>query len=121
LGSVYIGVAAVEKFCFEMLAEKGASLTGRLSSSGGAIRSEAWNKIRSTMLNKEIVIPASVETALGSAILARFGLSRDMKLPQISKQMNSTASTITPDLKKVNQLEDYYQQFKNKLKQLELI
>jgi sugar (pentulose or hexulose) kinase len=96
-------------------------LTGRLSSSGGAIRSEAWNKIRSTMLNKEIVIPASVETALGSAILARFGLSRDMKLPQISKQMNSTASTITPDLKKVNQLEDYYQQFKNKLKQLELI
>jgi sugar (pentulose or hexulose) kinase len=73
------------------------------------------------MLNKEIVIPASVETALGSAILARFGLSRDMKLPQISKQMNSTASTITPDLKKVNQLEDYYQQFKNKLKQLELI
>jgi hypothetical protein len=44
-----------------------------------------------------------------------------MKLPQISKQMNSTASTITPDLKKVNQLEDYYQQFKNKLKQLELI
>ena len=73
------------------------------------------------MLNKEIVIPASVETALGSAILARFGLSREMKLPQISKQMNSTASTITPDLKKVNQLEDYYQQFKNKLKQLELI
>jgi sugar (pentulose or hexulose) kinase len=73
------------------------------------------------MLNKEIVIPASVETALGSAILARFGLSRKMKLPQISKQMNSTASTITPDLKKVNQLEDYYQQFKNKLKQLELI
>jgi sugar (pentulose or hexulose) kinase len=121
LGSVYIGVAAVEKFCFEMLAEKGASLSGRLSSSGGAIKSEAWNKIRSTMLNKEIVIPASVETALGSAILARFGLSRNMKLPEISRHMNSTSLTIEPDSKKVNQLDDYYQQFKNKLKQLELI
>jgi sugar (pentulose or hexulose) kinase len=73
------------------------------------------------MLNKEIVIPASVETALGSAILARFGLSRNMKLPEISRQMNSTSLIIEPDSKKVNQVEDYYQQFKNKLKQLELI
>jgi hypothetical protein len=44
-----------------------------------------------------------------------------MKLPEISRQMNSTSLTIEPDSKKVNQLDDYYQQFKNKLKQLELI
>jgi hypothetical protein len=44
-----------------------------------------------------------------------------MKLPEISRQMNSTSLIIEPDSKKVNQLDDYYQQFKNKLKQLELI
>lgn len=121
LGSIFIGVAAVEKLCFEKLESKGAVFNDNLTSSGGGVKSEVWIKIRSTMLNKNILIPNSAETALGVAILARYGSTKGTELAKIAREMNSIIRTVEPDISKVSETADYYEKFKSKLEEIGII
>lgn len=68
--SVLQGIAMVERLSFDLLKQLGAPLGGRLTVSGGAVKSEALNQIRANVLGRELSIPEITEGAFGMAVLA---------------------------------------------------
>lgn len=64
------GVALVERLCFDVLREAGASVGERLYVTGGASHSDVWCQIRADVLQCELVRPRLPESAFGAALLA---------------------------------------------------
>ncbi|WP_205856694.1 FGGY-family carbohydrate kinase [Phytoactinopolyspora endophytica] len=64
------GVAFVERLCFERLAAIGADISGQISVTGGATRSDYWNQLRADVLGRRLVLPATAEPSFGMAVLA---------------------------------------------------
>ncbi|MBD2101153.1 FGGY-family carbohydrate kinase [Leptolyngbya sp. FACHB-261] len=67
------GVAFVERLGLERLAELGVQQTGPVYTTGGGCRSPRWLKIRASVLNRSLVLPARPEPAMGAAVLAAAG------------------------------------------------
>ncbi|MDP3689773.1 FGGY-family carbohydrate kinase [Bradyrhizobium sp.] len=67
---ITLGLASIERLCFDYLDLLGFPTDGRLSLTGGGTRSRFWNDLRATMLGRELVVPAVAEPAFGMAILA---------------------------------------------------
>ncbi len=74
------GIAFVERWCYEKLAELGASAE-RIFSTGGGSRSAPWRQLRADVLGRPILLPSQTETAFGAAILAAAHLHRDALHP----------------------------------------
>lgn len=89
------GVAFVERLSFDYLKLLGASLSGTVSISGGAVRSTLWNQIRADVLGRTLTIPAVTEPAFGMAILAS---SYASSLSEAAARMIAAGSTIDPAL-----------------------
>ena len=68
--SLLQGVAYVERLCFDRLLTLGADVSGTLSITGGATRSDYWNQLRADVLDRPLVVPASREPVFGMAVLA---------------------------------------------------
>ena len=64
------GIAAVERLCFDCLDAGGFPIDGSISLTGGGSKNPFLNKLRATMLGRQLVIPAVSEPALGMALLA---------------------------------------------------
>jgi sugar (pentulose or hexulose) kinase len=89
------GVACVEKLCLDSMAALGASVDGRLSSSGGATRSAIWTQLRADLLARPVVIPRSAEPTLGMALLA--AASTDGRsLPDVADDMTGVGHVVEP-------------------------
>ncbi|WP_335936316.1 FGGY-family carbohydrate kinase [Streptomyces sp. PTD5-9] len=67
------GTALVERLCLDYLDLLGAPLHGRLTFTGGAVRSGYWSRLRADVLGRPVYIPRSGEPALGMAALAAYG------------------------------------------------
>ena len=65
-----LGVACIERLCFDYLRMVGAPVDGPISITGGAVRNSFWNQLRADVLGLPLRIPASTEVAFGSAVLA---------------------------------------------------
>ncbi|MFE1404162.1 FGGY-family carbohydrate kinase [Streptomyces sp. NPDC058770] len=67
------GTGLVERLCLDYLDLLGAPLHGRITFTGGAVRSGHWNRLRADILGRPVHIPRSAEPALGMAVLAAYG------------------------------------------------
>ncbi|WP_094287545.1 FGGY-family carbohydrate kinase [Mycobacterium lehmannii] len=68
--AVLLGVACVERLCFDRITMLGAPTDGMLTFTGGATRNEYWTQLRADLLGRTVHIPEQAEPALGMAILA---------------------------------------------------
>jgi sugar (pentulose or hexulose) kinase len=68
--AVLLGVACMERLCFDRVAMLGAPIDGSLTFTGGGARNEYWTQLRADLLGRAIRIPDQPEPALGMAILA---------------------------------------------------
>lgn len=97
--SLYVGilqgVAFIERLAFESMEMLGAPMNGKLTFTGGATRSAAWNRIRTNILGREVSIPAVTEGAFGMAVLAA---SHDRSLAEATRAMVRIKETMSPDL-----------------------
>lgn len=64
------GVALTERLAYETLGSLGADVSGPVTLSGGATGNELWNQLRCDVLGRPVLVPESVEAALGMAVLA---------------------------------------------------
>jgi sugar (pentulose or hexulose) kinase len=108
------GVAYVERLCFDTLAARGASLSGRLSSSGGGTRSALWNQLRADALARPIALPESAEPSLGMAILAASAIVEETVV-QLAGRMTRISRTVDPDPRGVEQMAEGYDAFRDVL------
>ena len=89
------GVACVEKLCLDSMAALGASVDGRLSSSGGGTRSPIWTQLRADLLARPLVIPRSAEPSLGMALLAS-AATDGRSLPDVADDMSGVGHVVEP-------------------------
>jgi sugar (pentulose or hexulose) kinase len=102
--SVLQGIAMVERLSFELLRQLGAPTGGRLTISGGAVKSEALNQIRANILARELSVPEVTEGAFGMAVLASAAQS---SLGDATGRMVRIQRTITPERSSAEYAEQY--------------
>lgn len=111
---IFVGVACVERLCFDTLAARGAPLSGRLSSSGGGTRSPLWTQLRADALNHSIAIPESAEPSLGMAILAASAVEDD-SIVELAERMTRIERTVEPDPRGVLAMAERFAEFADQL------
>ena len=87
------GIAMVERLSFEALRNLGASIDGRFTISGGAVKSEALNQMRADILERELSVPEVIEGAFGMAMLAA---AAESSIQQVTRRMVRITRTIAP-------------------------
>lgn len=65
-----VGVACIERLCFDYAQMIGAPVHGTRSITGGGVKSAFWNQIRADVLGVPLHVPSSTEAAFGAAVLA---------------------------------------------------
>ncbi|MEU7487150.1 FGGY family carbohydrate kinase [Streptomyces sp. NPDC042319] len=65
-----LGVACLERLCFDYLDRLGAPVDGPLTLTGGGTRNAYWNQLRADVLGRTVTLPEHAEGALGMAVLA---------------------------------------------------
>ncbi|MEU7002899.1 FGGY family carbohydrate kinase [Nonomuraea sp. NPDC046570] len=68
--AVLRGAAFVERLCFDYLDLLGAPVDGEIILTGGATRSDYWNRLRADVLGRPVTLRENAEPALGMAVLA---------------------------------------------------
>lgn len=110
--AVLLGVAFVERLSVESLSRAGVAVDGRFSTSGGGTRNRWWTQLRSDLLDRAIMVPASAEGAVGMAILAAWG-SGGGELPAVAARMSRTARRHEPEAARHSELDDLYGRFRS--------
>ena len=67
------GVGYAEKLAFDHMAALGCPVGETIYTTGGACRSDLWLRIRASILERQLKVPAVVDAAMGSALLAASG------------------------------------------------
>ncbi|MGW3204128.1 FGGY-family carbohydrate kinase [Streptomyces sp. NPDC001135] len=65
-----LGVALLERLCFDYLDHLGAPVDGPLTFTGGGARNRYWAQLRADVLGRPARLPEQAESALGMAVLA---------------------------------------------------
>ena len=65
-----LGVACLERLCFDYLDHLGAPVDGPLTLTGGGARNAYWCQLRADVLGRSVRLPRQAEGALGMAVLA---------------------------------------------------
>ncbi|MCZ0973193.1 FGGY-family carbohydrate kinase [Streptomyces albulus] len=68
--SYLLGVACLERLCFDYLDLLGARTDGPLTYTGGAARNTYWCRLRAEVLGRTVHVPEHAEGGLGMAVLA---------------------------------------------------
>ena len=108
------GVAFLERLAYEVVEQMGMCVGTKIYITGGGSRSPLWNRIRASVLGRQMARPAVAETAMGAAVLAAAGCWYP-SLHAAVDQMVQTTETIEPDLAWQTQYEAQYQKFKAEL------
>lgn len=72
-GALAVGIAAMERLCFDHVEQMGFPTHGRIVVSGGTAHSLFLTQLRADMLGRELIVPRVAEPALGMAVLAAAG------------------------------------------------
>ncbi|HVJ02652.1 MAG TPA: FGGY-family carbohydrate kinase, partial [Sphingomonas sp.] len=75
LAAIMMGLAYVERLCFEMIESLGLPVEGAVTMTGGATSNAHWTQLRADVLGREAVVPARSGAALGMALLAGAAVS----------------------------------------------
>ncbi|MGI5132134.1 FGGY-family carbohydrate kinase [Pseudonocardia sp. CA-107938] len=76
--AVCLGVAHLERLCFDLLDDAGADVSGRVSFTGGGARNAWWNQLRCDVLGVPVRVPENAEPAVGMAVLAAGTVDGDL-------------------------------------------
>jgi D-ribulokinase len=110
--SILLGVAFVERLCFDYLNHLGAPTDGRLVLTGGATKNMYWNQLRSDVLQRPVFLPENAEPALGMAVLAA---SVGRSSAEVGGNMIRVRSVIDPQRGSANRFDDRYLDFIDRL------
>jgi len=111
--SLSYGLAAVERLCFDYLRATGFPTDGQVALTGGGAKSAYLGKLRATMLNRRLTVPAVAEPALGMALLAS---TIERPLGEASRHMVRIGRQIDPDPAQRAETDDYYTSFVDNLR-----
>ncbi|WP_237773053.1 FGGY-family carbohydrate kinase [Streptomyces luteocolor] len=90
-----LGVACVERLCFDYLDLIGAPVDGPLTLTGGGARNRYWSGLRADVLGRPVRIPEQAEGALGMAVLA--ATSAGVSVQDAAADMVRIGEEILPD------------------------
>ncbi|MDG4862782.1 FGGY family carbohydrate kinase [Streptomyces sp. T-3] len=65
-----LGVACVERLCFDYLDLLGAPVDGPLTLTGGGAKNRYWSRLRADVMGRPVRLPEQAEGAIGMAVLA---------------------------------------------------
>ncbi|GAA3310930.1 hypothetical protein GCM10020295_79300 [Streptomyces cinereospinus] len=108
-----LGVACVERLCFDRLDHLGADVSGPLTMTGGAVRNRYWTQLRVDVLGRPAALPEQAESAVGMAVLA--ATAGGVTLPQAAAAMVRTGAELTPDPARTARLLPVYLRFVDEL------
>jgi xylulokinase len=109
------GVAFCERLALERLSTLGAHVSGPLRTAGGGARSEAWCRIRASVLNRPVFRVRDAGTALGAALLAASGTVHT-NLGAAARAMAPDGLLIEPVEAEIGPLEESYQRLSAELR-----
>ncbi|AJT62760.1 hypothetical protein T261_1072 [Streptomyces lydicus] len=89
-----LGVACLERLCFDYLDHLGAPVDGPLTFTGGGARNRYWCRLRAEVLGRSVRLPEQAEGALGMAVLA--ATSSGAGLEEAAAAMVRTGDEIVP-------------------------
>ncbi|MFF4607123.1 FGGY-family carbohydrate kinase [Streptomyces sp. NPDC001339] len=89
-----LGVACLERLCFDYLDHLGAPVDGPLTLTGGGARNAYWCQLRADVLGRPVRLPAQAEGAIGMAVLA--ATSSGTGLAEAAAAMVRTERELTP-------------------------
>lgn len=92
--AVLLGVACLERLCFDYLDHLGAPVDGPLTLTGGGARNAYWCQLRADVLGRPVRLPQHAEGAVGMAVLA--ATSSGAGLQEAAAAMVRTAREINP-------------------------
>ena len=104
-------VGYAERLSFELLQSLGCEIGDSIYSAGGACRSDLWLKTRASILDRVIKIPATVDAAMGAAMLAASGHA-GIPLSRAVAGMTVIDKVVEPDAEKTRIYGDFYHAFK---------
>nr|WP_240979640.1 FGGY family carbohydrate kinase [Streptomyces sp. HNM0574] len=90
-----LGVACLERLCFDYLDHLGAPVDGPLTFTGGGTRNAYWNQLRADMLGRTVRLPEAASSALGMAVLA--ASSGGVPVAEAAAAMVRTGAELRPD------------------------
>ena len=98
-------IAYVERLAYDVLGSLGADVSGPVALSGSAARNSWWNQLRTDVLGRPTLLPASVQAATGAAVLAA---APPGELAATAARMVRIERTYTPDPERGGRLRGGY-------------
>ena len=111
--AIYEGVAFVERFGLEQLAALGVQRR-RHHLAGGTAESEAWSRIRATVLNRPVVVSRGAGSARGAAAIAAAATGSET-LATVAQRFAGVQSIVEPDQSQVEAMGERYRVFRTAL------
>lgn len=108
------GVAFTERWGLETLAELGAASQAHHVSGGGS-RSSGWNRLRASVLGRDIYLPRYTDSAIGAGLIALAHHS-GQSLAATAEGLLPKPTTIEPEPAWVEVLEQRYRQWRDMLR-----
>lgn len=106
------GIAFVERWCYDVLAELGCPVGPVILSTGGGSRSPIWNRVRAAVLGRELRTTESAECALGAAMLAAAPLAFGGDTAQAIATMARLAGQCIPQPAQIRAYQERYLAFR---------
>ncbi|MCX7668131.1 MAG: FGGY-family carbohydrate kinase, partial [Atribacterota bacterium] len=103
------GVGYIERYSFEVLESLGANPIQRVFSSGSGAKSAIWSQVRANILNRPIKRPSTLESAMGSCIVAASPFLGGLR--RAAQDMVQIIATIDPQPQEAQRYEEKYQCF----------
>ncbi|GAA0471486.1 FGGY family carbohydrate kinase [Streptomyces sp. NPDC046215] len=108
-----LGVACVERLCFDYLDHLGAPVGGPLTLTGGGARNRYWSQLRADVLGRPVRLPEQAESATGMAVLA--ATASGAGLEQAAATMVRVREELRPDPARTARLVPRYLDFVDEL------
>ncbi|MFI6938044.1 FGGY-family carbohydrate kinase [Streptomyces sp. NPDC050418] len=108
-----LGVAFVERLCFDYLDLLGAPVDGPLTLTGGGAKNPYWCRLRADVLGRPVLRPEQAEGAIGMAVLA--ATSSGVSVQDAAAAMVRTGAQIAPDAARHRRWTPRYLEFLDEL------
>lgn len=93
-----LGVACLERLCYDYLHLLGAPVNGPLTLTGGGSRNRYWSQLRADVLGRPVRRPEQAESAVGMAVLA--ATSSGASLAEVAGSMIRIAEDLLPAMER---------------------
>ncbi|KNB53203.1 FGGY-family carbohydrate kinase [Streptomyces caatingaensis] len=108
-----LGVACVERLCFDRLDLLGAPVDGPLTLTGGGARNTYWSQLRADLLGRPVRLPEHDGSATGMAVLA--ATAEGTRLEDAAAAMVRIRDELPPDPARTARLLPVYRAFVDEL------